>query len=129
MDDTIALSIKHMPISKIIFIGVIALIVIYLLWRWAAPSTVAEPKKKQDQEQDQDQDQEDDPTKMMVEPPSEYEGFMNRLQKGEIEARRRALSLAADEKKSREAEEAARRSKDIERVKTHTLPVGSTVDA
>lgn len=111
---------QRTPISKIVLIGVIVMVVLFILWKWlSSSSTVKTQPKTLEQPEDKVEDQ--PPTKS-----SEYESFMDRLQKGEQEARRRALATFENEKKARASEEELQKAKDLERVKKHTLPVGST---
>lgn len=126
MDDQTA-AIAKIPISKIIFIGVVILVLLYIFWKCCSPSTVAVDSKQQSKEEEDKKKKKDEEAevKAAARPTNEYESFMDRLQKGEVEARRRALALADDQKKAREAEEAAQRARDMERVKTHTQPIGT----
>jgi lipopolysaccharide export LptBFGC system permease protein LptF len=116
---------QRTPISKIVFIGVIVTVVLFILWKWLSPSSTVktQPKTQKQLEEKQEEEEVDSqpPTKS-----NEYESFMDRLQKGEQEARRRALATFENEKKARAAEEESQKAKDLERVKKHTLPVGST---
>lgn len=115
---------RPMPISKIILIAAVVMIFLYCMYRWCTPSSAsAAPVALRSQEERED-DVEDKPPKRA----SEYDNFMDRLQQGEIAARKRALALAEEEKQARAAEEAERTAKELARVKTHTRPVGAPAD-
>lgn len=129
MDDQ--LTTRRIPISKIVFIGVIIVFVLFMLWRMFSSSyftaSNAAQKEKEKEGENEKEDKDNDLAEKQDVPPSEYESFMDRLQKGEQEARRRALLAVENEKKARVAEEEALKAKELERVKKHTVPVGSTI--
>lgn len=116
--------IRPMPISKIIFIVGIVTILLFIMWKWCAPSKAATNLQLQSQEEKEDEVEDKPPMRA-----SEYDNFMNRLQQSEKAARERALALAEEEKRARAAEDAERQAKELARVNTHTRPVGVVTDA